>query len=235
MFNISKSAVLKSWRSVNIALFWLSCFIIAAANIWFLVDYRSKTKELQELKNRTGVDKQLLDKKFNTIYETIEKSNIRQRITADNQIRNLHYTIPHTFFHRLCPECAELWGKKKEDIAWVPEKRLAELREIERIALNKPKPKPEPEEPEEPYNIGQELDSIIHLLKSQSSFNYTMLISESYLLHYAKKHDHPAPGGRYFGECPECIALRDKQTTVTHPISKKRYQELLEIESKQKQ
>ena len=212
------------------SLFWISCFILALANLFLLVDYRAKTEELQELKDRTGVDQQLLDEKFNTIYKAIEKSNITQRITADNQIRNLHYTIPHTSFHKLCPECAELWGKKKEDIAWVPEKRLAELREIERVALNKPKPKSEPEEPEI-YNIGQELDSIIHLLKSQSSFNYSMLISESYLLHYSKKHDHPIPGGRNFGECPECIALRDKQTTITHPIPKKRYQELLELEA----
>ena len=68
-------------------------------------------------------------------------------------------------------------------------------------------------------------------MKSQSSFSYSMLISESYLLHYSKKHDHSIPGGRNFGECPECIALRDKQTTITHPISKKRYQELLELEA----
>ena len=213
------------------SLFWVFCFVLIFANLLLLADYYTKTKELQELKDRTGVDQQLLDEKFTTIYKIIEKSNITQRITADNQVRNLHYTIPHTSFHNLCPECSELWGKKKEDIAWVSEKRLAELREIERIALNKPKPKSEPEEPEELYNIGQELDSIIHLMKSQSSFSYSMLISESYLLHYSKKHDHSIPGGRNFGECPECIALRDKQTTITHPISKKRYQELLELEA----
>jgi len=212
------------------SLFWVFCFALIFANLLLLVDYYTKTEELQELKDRTGVDQQLLDEKFTTVYEIIEKSSITQRITADNQIRNLHYAIPHTSFHKLCPVCAELWGKKKEDIAWVSEKRLAELQEIERIALNKPEPKSK-SEPEELYNIGQELDSIIHLLKSQSSFNYSMLISESYLLHYSKKHDHSVPGGRNFGECPECIALRDKQTTITHPISKKRYQELLELEA----
>ena len=171
-----------------------------------------------------------LDAAFSGIYNSLELVASRYRIISDTHMRTQHYTKPHTSFQDLCPECGDLWGKKKKDIVWVPAARLAALREIERAALGRPKVLPAPEEAEPPIDVEEELRSIQFLLKAHASFAYTLLQTEMYTNHYAKKHAQPIPGLQGFGNCPECIDLYTRQTEATRPLSKARYEILLSIE-----
>jgi hypothetical protein len=99
--------------------------------------------------------------------------------------------------------------------------------------LGRPKEVPALEEAEPPIDVEDELNSIRVLLKGHASFAYTLLQTEMYTNHYAKKHAHPIPGLQGFGNCPECIALYTKQTEETRPISKDHYETLLRIEEDQ--
>jgi hypothetical protein len=193
----------------------------------------AKNAHLQQqndfLQERVPVDNETLDKKFTSIYEALELIADRSRVVSDTQLRIRHYVKPHTSYQDLCPECADLWGKKKKDIVWVPEERMKELREAERISLGNVLAESSAVE-EPPIDISEELDSVLVLLKAHASFVYTTMVTEAYTNHYAKKHEHSVPGGRGLGNCPDCIALYDKQTAHTEPISKAHYERLLHIE-----
>ena len=209
--------------AINLMLTFVACLIVSIC-----IGLAAKNVQLQE---RAYVDNEMLDKKFTTIYESLEVIADRHRVIADTQLRTQHYSKPHTSFQDLCPECGDLWGKQKKDVVFVPVGRLAELRQAERDKLGNVLAPPSAEEGDEPpIDIEEELDSVIHLLKSHESYSYTLMQTETYTNHYAKKHDHPVPGVLGFGNCPDCIALRNKQTTQTQPISKTRYDHLLRIE-----
>ena len=189
-------------------------------------------KQKKIVDDAVPTDNAVLDAKFTEIYENLEIISTRYRTISDTHIRIQHYTKPHTTYQDLCPECGDLWGKKKEDVVFLPTDRLNELREIERITLGLPKEPEEPEEPEPPINVVDELESILLLIKSHASFAFTLMQTEAHTNHYAKKHKHDIPGWEGLGNCPECIELLKRQTTPTQPISKKQYEELLKIESK---
>jgi len=170
-----------------------------------------------------------LDSAFSKIYNTLELIASRYRVISDTHLRTQHYTKPHTTPQRLCPECGDLHRVQQADVVWVPEKRLATLRETARIVRGLPE-LTSIEEEEPPIDIAEELASISFLLESHASFAYTLLQTEMYTNHYAKKHAHPIPGLAGFGDCPECIELYTKQTTAVQPIPKSQYETLLKIE-----
>jgi hypothetical protein len=218
--------------AMNLMLTFVFCLIMAVC-----VGLAAKNAQLQQqngfLQERVPVDNETLDKKFTAIYESLEVIAQRQRVIADTHLRTQHYVKPHTSYQDLCPECGDLWGKKKKDIVFVPVDRLAELREAERVSLGGVFTpfSVEEEEAEPPIDIAEELDSVLQLLKAYESYSYTLMQTETYTNHYAKKHDHLIPGLQGFGNCPDCIALRSKQVTPTQPISKSRYDYLLRIET----
>lgn len=219
--------------AVRLALTFAFCLCMS-----FCIGLYSQNAALkQELVARDAVSAQAnedLDAAFSGIYETLELISNRYRVISDTHVRTQHYTKPHTTFQKLCPECADLGGVKKEGIAWVPAARLETLYEIERLARGFPKVAIPEDVPEPPIDVLEELKSVGFLLKSHSSFSYTLLQAEMYTNHYAKKHSHPIPGLKGFGNCPECIALYEKQTTDVQPIPKKRYEELLKLERDRK-
>ena len=118
----------------------------------------------------------------------------------------------------------------KGGIVWIPVARLKTLRDMARVTRGLPASPFPIEEAEPPINVEEELASITLLLESHASFSYTLLQTEMYTNHYAKKHAHPTPGLQGFGDCPECIELYAKQTTAVQPISKIQYETLLKIE-----
>jgi len=175
-------------------------------------------------------DNDELDDAFSKIYNTLELIASRYRVISDTHLRTQHYTKPHTSFQDLCPECGDLWGTKKGGIVWIPVARLKTLRDMARVTRGLPASPFPIEEAEPPINVEEELASITLLLESHASFSYTLLQTEMYTNHYAKKHAHPTPGLQGFGDCPECIELYAKQTTAVQPISKIQYETLLKIE-----
>ncbi len=189
---------------------------------------KARHLELQAEQNNAELSEQFTD-----IYQTLAQISDRYHVIADTHLRTQHYVKPHTEYEDLCPECGDLRGIKKDDIAFVPIDRLDELRQIERAANGKPAlvlTGEEEEEEEVIVDVPYELSSIQVLLKSHKAFTYTLLQAETYTNHYAAKHPQEVPGLKSFGDCPECIALHERQTTVTHPIPKKRYDDLLQIE-----
>ena len=170
------------------------------------------------------------DAKFEEIYVVIKNTGDHIRQMGDINIRNLHYVKPHQSFKRLCPECADLWGKKKESIVEVPVDRLKKLRAIRREALSLP-PLSDQSNNDEPVKIlttVEELDSILLLLKQQQSHLRTNKHTMEAQYHYLKKHTHKHSG--VTGNCPDCIKLRIKQTQETGFVSKKEYDELIKLE-----
>ena len=125
------------------------------------------------------------DAKFEEIYVTLKKTGDYINQMGDTNVRNFHYSKPHASFTFLCPECADLWGKKKEGIVEVPVDRLKELR-----SLSSPI-QPDQADNDEPVKIPttvEELDSILLLLKQQQSHLYTTKYTAEIQYHYLKNH-----------------------------------------------
>jgi len=169
------------------------------------------------------------DAKFEEIYVTLKKTGDYINQMGDTNVRNFHYSRPHASLTVLCPECADLWGKKKEGIVEVPVDRLKELR-----SLSSPI-QPDQADNDEPVKIPttvEELDSILLLLKQQQSHIYTNKYTMEMQYHYLKKHSHPHAGT--LGHCPDCIKLRTNQTQETEFVSKEEYDELIKLEKEHK-
>jgi len=201
----------------------LACYVVLIFAI--IVAVASVPKAKDDSKANPNVDK-----KFEEIYVEIQKTGEYMYGLSDTAVRNSHYSKPHTTYHRLCPECADLWGKKKEGIVEVPVDRLKELRSLSSPSQSG---QAETDQPVEVLTIEEELDSILLLLKQQQSHLYTNKYTAEIQYHYLKKHKHPKPGIE--GGCPECIALRKKQTTKMEFISKQEYERLLETEDRAKE
>jgi len=199
----------------------------------FAVGLYSQNVALQrELAERpTTATNDELDKGFSDIYTTIGLISSRYRVIADTHMRTQHYAKPHTTPQHLCPECGDLRRVMREGIVWVPAARLKLLRAMERTSAGMPADMFVTNDPPDPLiDVVEELDSVLFLLKTHASFSYTLLQAEIYTNHYSKKHAHPVPGLKGFGDCPECIALYEKQMALTQPISKARYETLLQVE-----
>jgi hypothetical protein len=166
------------------------------------------------------------DAKFEEIYVVLKNTGDYICQMGDMNVRNLHYAKPHQSLKWLCPECADLWGKKKESIVEVPVDRLKKLRAIRREALSLPTPSDQPnnDEPVKTPTTVEELDSILLLLKQQQSHLHTNKHTMDTQYHYLKKHTHK------YDNCPDCIKLRTKQAQETEFVSKKEYDELIKLE-----
>ncbi len=182
-------------------------------------------------------DQSATDAKFEEIYVIIKETGDYIIQMGDTNVRNFHYAKPHDSFMMFCPECAELWGKKKEGIVEVPVDRLKKLRALkppfpayQREALSLPTPSDErtASRPVEKPTTLEELDSILLLLKQQNGHIYTNKYTMEMQYHYLKKHTHQYPG--VIVGCPDCIKLRTKQTQETELISKEEYDELIKLE-----
>ena len=165
------------------------------------------------------------DTKFEEIYVTIQKTGEHIYGLGDTAVRNSHYSKPHTTYQDLCPECSDLWGKKKEGVVEVPVERLAVFRDLSSPSQSG---QADSDEPVKTPTTVEELDFILLLLKQQQSHLYTNRYIAEVQYHYLKKHKHPKPGVE--GGCPECIALRKKQTTTTEFISRSEHEDLLKRE-----
>ena len=180
-------------------------------------------------------DKKALDSKFEEIYETLKESSEYIYNLSDTQIRVSHYAAPHTEFKDLCPECGDLWGKKKEGVVEIPTSRLAELREITGLYPPNNAGQHAHGQPVD-LTVEEELDSILHLLKSTKSMLYSTMYAGEITYHNLSqkspeplhKHNHPRPG--IIGGCPDCKKLRDRQTTILSYISKDEYSKLIKAE-----
>ena len=153
--------------------------------------------------------------KFEEIYTILTKMNEYENCLADTQLRNLHYAKPHTELQKFCVECYDLWGKQDESIVEISVEELKRLRKTTEETVV----------PEETLSVEEELDSIITLLKGHRSFLYMIRNSEEKTYHYMKKHPYDKAGA--VDKCPDCVALRKKQTTETTFISKKEYDILI--------
>lgn len=167
-----------------------------------------------------------IEKRFEKIYIEIQKTGEYIYGLGDTAVRNTHYSKPHTTYQDLCPECADLWGKKKEGIVEIPLERLEELRSLS--SPSQPD-QAQRDEPAKTPTTEEELDLILLLLKQQQGHIYTNKYTAEIQYHYLKKHKHPHPGIE--GGCPDCIALRKKQTTETRFISKQEHEKLLKSEA----
>ena len=176
-----------------------------------------------------------IDTKFEEIYTEIQKTGEYMYGLSDTHIRSMHYIKPHTSFQDLCPECADLWGKKKEHVTEIPADRLKELRSIKRQSLSLPIPESQAPstEPVVELTVEEELASILTLLKQQKSHLYTNRYTAEIQYHYLKNHKHPKPGIE--GGCPDCINLRKKQTEEVEFIPTKEYNELIQLEKRFKE
>lgn len=204
-------------KKVNILLF-VAGAVLAVMVYEFSGDSRAAVIE----------DQSEIDAKFEEIYVIITKTGDCIYQMGDTNVRNLHYARPHHSFRMLCPECADLWGKKRESIVEVPVDRLKKLRAIRREALSLPTPSDTASIPVEELTTLEELDSILLLLKQQNGHIYANKYTMEMQYHYLKKHIHQHPG--VIGECPDCIKLRTKQTQKTELISKEEYDELIKLE-----
>ena len=211
------------FKTIMLRLF--TTFIICLS-ISFNIGFYSQHVVLEQ---RRAANNIMLNDKFTKIYETLEAISAKYNIVADTSMRVQHYAKPHMVYQDFCPECGDLWGKKKENVIFVPIDQLSKLYEMERIVLNLPEQIKLSPELEPPVNIETELTSLLLILKSQSSFVHSLTQIEENTNHYIKNHTHISPGR--IGKCPECIELYEKQTTLTQPISKKRHEELLKIKN----
>ena len=155
-----------------------------------------------------------IESKFEEIYTILTKMNEYENCLVDTQLRSLHYAKPHTELQKFCIECYDLWGKPDERIVEISTEELKRLRKTSEETII----------PEEILSVDEELESIITLLKGHSSFLYMIRNSEEKTYHYMKKHPYDKAGA--VDKCPDCIALRKKQTTETTFISKKEYDKL---------
>jgi len=178
-------------------------------------------------------DRVKVDQKLEEIYTTLLEIGTYQYCAGDTQIRNLHYVKPHKTNNKLCPECADVHENKNTgSLDRIPKTRLAQLRKIESSGLSLPNPSEQSNSPrpDERLSVLEELDSILFLLKSQKSHMYTNMYTGELVYHYAKKHKHSGSGEH--GKCPDCIKLRNKQTTPVSFITKEEHKRLLKLEKK---
>jgi len=179
-------------------------------------------------------DKEVLDKQFNEIYKTLEGSSQYLYNISDTQIRISHYATPHTEFEDLCPECGDLWGKKKENVVAINTEELERLRALTGLYPPNVSDHDDDDEPVE-LTVEEELESILHLLKSTKAMLYTTMYAGEISFHNLAKtscattqHNHEVPG--VIGGCPDCKDLRSRQTNKLSFISKQEYEKLIAAE-----
>jgi len=189
----------------------------------------AQVREIAQLRKKTKTSE--IKKKLNRIYLTLSSTAAYESIVSDLQVRNFHYARPHTRMHRLCPECTDVFGKNLGEVLFIPETRFDELIELERAHNGVRRVvKRAAQEEDEPLDVLAELEAVLFLLRAHKTIIFGLMTTAEFEYHYAKKHDHPQPGGVGFGRCPECIKLRKRQTTPTRAIHRKRYAQLLALE-----
>ena len=200
-------------------------YAVLIVSLVFVATY--KTKQIEK--------SNLIDKKFEKIYQTLQGTSQYIYNLSDTQIRNSHYVEPHTSFQDLCPECGDLWGKKKESIVVINTKRLKDLRDLTGLYPPNVSGQDLHTSPVD-LTLEEELDSVIHLLESTKASIYGAMYAGEITYHKLSqkseeplhKHNHPMPG--IVGGCPDCKKLRDKQTSKVSFISQDEFKRLTKAE-----